>query len=66
MKPLEGRIITFEACLLKICEAIGFEAIQDRLIAARECDGTLKIATSSDNKASAEAFCAALRLYNPI
>jgi hypothetical protein len=66
MKPLEGRIITFEACLLKICEIIGFEAIRDSLIAARECDGTLKIALGSDNKADAETFCAALRSFNPI
>lgn len=63
---LRPRLITFDACLLKICEMIGFKAIRERLIAARECDGTLKIALGCDNKADAEAFYEALRSFNPI
>lgn len=63
---LRPRLITFEACLLKICKTIGFAAIRDRLIAARGIDGTLRNALGSQNQNSEEDFYEGLRSGNPI
>lgn len=63
---LQPRLISFEHCLLAVCETSGFDAIRDRLIAVRACDGTLSIAFGSGSQTTAASFCAALHSYDPL
>ena len=56
-------IVSFEACLLAICEMRTFEAIHDRLIAARDRDGTPRLALGHDCAADFKTFHAALPSY---
>lgn len=59
-------LISFERCLLAVCELRGFDAVRDRLLAARGCDRTLKLAMGSDGQAVAPAFAEALVSYSPV
>lgn len=45
LKPL---VVTFERCLLAVCEAKGYEHVMERLLSAKECDVALRSALGSD------------------
>lgn len=62
LKPV---VVTFEHCLLAVCEAKGYEHVRDRLVAAKGCDGSLKNAVGSDGQASYESFKEAMRSFSP-
>lgn len=55
-KRLKPLVVTFESCLLAVCEAKKYETVRDRLMAARGCDGSLKHALGSDGQATYESF----------
>jgi len=59
-------LVSFERCLLAICELRGFEAIRDRLLTARGCDHTLKLALGTDGRAAFESFAEALVSFSPV
>lgn len=61
---LQPLILTFERCLLAVCELRGYEAVRDRLKAAKACDRALMIALGSQGGASYDEFQAALRSFD--
>lgn len=63
LKPL---ILTFERCLLAICEAKGYEQVRERLVTAQGCDGSLKNAVGSDRQANYESFKEAMESFSPL
>jgi hypothetical protein len=63
---LSPRLITFEACLLKICATHGFDIVKDRIVAAKDCNRALKLALGANNQANHETFCEALQSFSPI
>lgn len=63
LRPL---VVTFERCLLAICEVKGYEHVRERLAAAKGCDGSLRSALGSDGSASYESFREAMLSFNPL
>lgn len=63
LKPV---VVTFERCLLAICEAKGYEHVKERLIAAKGCDGSLRHAVGSDGQANDESFKKAMLSFSLI
>ncbi len=63
---LKPSIVTFERCLLAVCESQGFVQVKSRLLAARRCDGTLHIALGSDGQADERSFKETLLRYSPV
>ncbi|BAE53236.1 hypothetical protein amb4432 [Paramagnetospirillum magneticum AMB-1] len=63
LKPV---VVTFEHCLLAICEAKGYEHVRERLVAAKGCDGSLKNAVGSDGQAGYESFKEAMLSFTPV
>lgn len=63
---LQPLVVTFERCLLAVCKAKGYEHVRERLIAAKECDGSLKNAVGSDGQASFESFREAMESFSPL
>ena len=57
---LRPALVTFERCLMAVCGLRGFDAVRERLVAARGCDRTLKIAVGADGAACYDEFRAAL------
>lgn len=55
-RRLKARMVTFERCLLAICDAYGYDSIKPRLWVARGCDGTLRIALGSQGQADYSSF----------
>lgn len=65
-RQLRPLTVTFERCLLAVCDIVGFEAIRERLIVARKCDGTLDLALKSHGGRSANSFKEYLRGFDPL
>ncbi len=65
-KRLRPFLISFERCLLAVCERQGFESVRERLLAARGCDRTLKLALGSDGLADFAAFSEALVSFSQV
>lgn len=63
---LRPRIVTFEQCLLAVCEVYGYDLVRDRLIAAKGCDGSLANAVGSSGQASDAAFREAMLSFKPL
>lgn len=63
IKPL---VVTFERCLLAVCEAKGYEHVRERLATARGCDGSLRNAIGSDGQANYESFKEAMESFSPL
>lgn len=63
LRPL---IVTFERCLLAICEVKGYEDVRERLIAAKGCDRSLRNAVGADGAASYESFKEAMLSFSPL
>lgn len=63
---LQPLVVTFERCLLAVCEAKGYEHVRERLITAKGCDGSLKNAIGSDGQASYESFKEAMKNFSPL
>lgn len=63
LKPLA---VTFERCLLAVCEAKGYEHVRERLLAAKGCDVALRSALGSDGRATIASFREAMLGYSPI
>lgn len=63
LKPV---VVTFERCLLAVCEAKGYEQVRDRLVAAKGCDGSLRNAVGADGLASYESFRKAMFSFSPL
>jgi len=53
---LAGKIYCFEQVLLKILDAVGFEAIRDRIVLGRECDKGLALWLGSGLEATETEF----------
>lgn len=62
---LQPRFVSFEHCLLAVCECEGLEKIRLRLHEARECDQTLRVALGVNGDVSEESFMEALRSFMP-
>ncbi len=60
LKRLRPIFLTFEQCLLAVCELRGLEAIRERLIAAAGCDGGLKLSLGTDGQATRKVFVEAM------
>jgi len=58
---LKNRILSFEQCLLMVCEARGTDYVIDRVRWASSCDGTLRLALSDTKD-----FEAALQSSDPL
>lgn len=56
-------IISFEACMLATEDRYGFDFVFERVLQARHCDGSLRIAIG--NEPNAEAFREAMASFNP-
>ncbi|WP_041795421.1 hypothetical protein [Pararhodospirillum photometricum] len=63
---LRPMILSFERCLLAVCEVKGYEAIKDRLSVAKGCDGALRLAIGEEGQASASSFKNALSSFSPL
>ena len=63
LKPL---LVTFEGCLLAICELKGYDQVKNRLRVAKGCDGSLSIALGSDGQATCDVFREALLSFGHI
>ena len=59
-------LISFERCLLAVCDAVGFETVKGRLLAARGCDHSLKLSLGSDDNADEGSFREALISFSPV
>lgn len=60
---IKGSVISFEACLLAVEAAYGFELLVERAFSARCCDGTLKLALG--DPPYRENFVRAMTSYDP-
>jgi hypothetical protein len=60
---LQPLVVTFERCLLAVCQAKRYEDVRERLVAAKGCDGSLKNAVGSDGQASYESFKEAMESF---
>lgn len=56
-------IISFEGCILAIIRQIGFEVIRDRLLAAKNCDGGLRLSIREETDVA--SFVEAMVSFNP-
>ncbi|CAK0750832.1 hypothetical protein CCP2SC5_1710003 [Azospirillaceae bacterium] len=61
-KQLRPSLISFERCLIAVCESKGFAAVHERLRVAKGCDTTLRSALGTDGK----EFLQALKSYDPL
>ncbi|MGL6074598.1 MAG: hypothetical protein ACRC8S_10600 [Fimbriiglobus sp.] len=62
-RSLAGKIVCFELVLSRILEHFGFEAIRQKLIDGRECDGGLKLWLGSGLDATEATFRDGLTSY---
>ncbi len=60
------RILTFEACLLAVCQEYGVAHVVGRVTPARGCDGTLVLALGHGAEVDHGSFSAALRSYGAL
>jgi hypothetical protein len=60
------RILTFEGCLLRICQVNGVPYVVERLVPAAACDGVIPLALGGHNGADEQAFLGALRSFDPL
>jgi len=60
---LAGRVYCFEQVIERILSAVGFDAIRERLVAARECDSGLALWLGSTLDATAERFDEGLQSF---
>jgi hypothetical protein len=63
---LRPALVSFEQCLQAVCVLRGFDAVRGRLLAAKGCDRTLKLALGADGLATFEAFSAALISFGSV
>ena len=60
---LRGKVYCFELILERILATVGFEAIRDRLVRGRECDGGLALWVGSGLNTTEQSFQEGLASY---
>jgi len=63
---LRPSLISFERCLIAVCAYQGFDAVRERLRAARGCDQSLALALGADGNADSDQFTVAMNSYDPL